>query len=119
MMSDSPPREPRSSVILYARIEHGERSVEVRVRNLSATGACVDNPGELQKGNRIGVTMGSLVALSAEVMWTSPTLAGLHFSDGVIDLAEARRPRERGTAGTKASAGWINNVQHAYRRRDT
>lgn len=118
-MSDSTPREPRNSVILYARIDHVDRTVEVRVRNLSATGACIENPGELNQGDQIAVSMGSLVALSAEVMWTSATLAGLHFSDGAIDLAEARRPRDRGASAAKPSAGWISNIQHAYRRRDT
>ncbi|MEH3123906.1 MAG: PilZ domain-containing protein [Sphingomonas phyllosphaerae] len=117
-MSESPPREPRSSVILYARIDHRDRSVEVRVRNLSATGACIENPGELTKGDELSVTMGSLSDLTAEVMWTSPKLAGLHFTKGAIDLAEARKPRDRGANAPKASAGWINNIQHAYRRRD-
>lgn len=117
-MSDSPPREPRSSVILYARIDHHDRSVEVRVRNLSATGACIENPGELTQGDQLAATMGSLMELPAEVMWTSATLAGLHFTKGAIDLAEARKPRDRGATGAKASAGWINNLHHAYRRRD-
>ncbi len=117
-MSDSPPREPRSSVILYARIDHADRTAEARVRNLSATGACIENPGELHQGDKVGVTMGSLTGLTAEVMWTSPTLAGLHFSDGAIDLAEARKPRERANAGAKASAGWISNIQDAYGRRN-
>lgn len=117
-MSNSPPREPRSSVILYARIDQRDRSVEARVRNLSVTGACIDNPGELTKGDLLEVTMGSLTALPAEVMWTSATLAGLHFTRGAIDLAEARKPRARGAAGAKVSAGWFNNIHHAYRRRD-
>jgi hypothetical protein len=117
-MSDSPIREPRNSVILYARIDHADRSVEVRVRNLSATGACIENPGELNQGDQVSATMGTLVRLSAEVMWTSATLAGLHFVDGAIDLAEARKPRDRGVTGAKPSAGWIDNMQHAYRRRD-
>ncbi len=117
-MSDSPPREPRASVILYARIDHAGRSVEVRVRNLSATGACIENPGELNQGDQVAVTMGTLLELPAEVMWTSTTLAGLHFVEGAIDLAEARKHRDRGVTGPTPSAGWINNMQHAYRRRD-
>lgn len=117
-MSDSPPREPRSSVILYARIVHDNRSAEARVRNLSATGACIDNPGELHQGDQVAVTMGTLVGLTAEVMWTSTTLAGLHFTDGAIDMAEARKPRDRGNAAVKASAGWISNIQDAYGRRN-
>lgn len=119
-MSSNPTREPRSSVILYARIEAAERVAEVRVRNLSVTGACIDNPGELDKGDRLHVAMGTLTDLVAEVMWTTPTLAGLHFIHGAIDLADARKPRERAKPATGAgvSAGWMNNIHHAYRRRD-
>ena len=117
-MSDSSPREPRSSVILYARIAHRDRAAEARVRNLSATGACIDNPGELTKGDQVEVTMGSLVDLPAEVMWTSANHTGLHFIKGAIDLAEARKPRDRGATAAKASAGWIDNLHHAYRRRN-
>lgn len=117
-MSNNPIREPRASVILYARIVMGERAAEVRVRNLSATGACIDNPGELTKGGKVDVTMGTLTDLAAEVMWTSRTLAGLHFTSGAIDLAEARKPRDREkAAGPTAKVGWMNNIHDAYRRR--
>ncbi|KTT71418.1 hypothetical protein NS334_10640 [Sphingomonas endophytica] len=116
-MSTTPTREARSSVILYARLEKDERIGEVRVRNLSATGACIDNPGDLNKGDRVGVTMGTLTDLVAEVMWTSPKLAGMHFINGAIDLAEARKPRDGATTTAKPSAGWMNNIRHAYRVR--
>lgn len=118
-MSSNAPRETRSSVILYARIEAGDRAADVRVRNLSASGACVDSPGELAVGDSLSVTMGTLERLPAEVMWVSNSLAGLHFTAGLIDIAEARKPRPRDGAqpgGSKARAGWMENLHHAYRR---
>lgn len=117
-MTSPPPREPRSSVILYARVETTADGVaEARVRNLSVTGACIDNPGGLAKGQMVRVAMGTLHDLLAEVMWIAPTFAGLHFTNGAIDLAEARKPRARDTATAQApSAGWMNHIQHAYRR---
>ncbi|TCP32726.1 PilZ domain-containing protein [Sphingomonas sp. BK235] len=112
----SPPsREPRSSVILYALIDTGSEAVECRVRNLSDTGACVDNAAGLVQGAEIRVTMGTLEQLVARVMWAKPTLAGLHFEDR-IDIAAARRARTRNT-GVQPSAGWMQHIRDAYRDR--
>ncbi len=49
----------------------------------------------------------------AEVMWASPKLAGLRFTLP-IDLEAARRPRGHGTI---AKAGWMRDVDNAYRIR--
>lgn len=125
-MSDAPAREPRSSVILYAAIDNGPAPVECRVRNLSATGACVDNTAGLAEGNTVRVTMGALRPLTAHVMWANPRLAGLHF-DKLIDLAIARQPRGRAPAAAPVavpplrpaatpSAGWMQHIHNPYRR---
>lgn len=124
-MSDAPAREPRNSVILYARVEKGPQPTECRVRNLSSTGACLDNSPGLVAGDVVRVTMGALPPLSAEVMWADPRLAGLHFSRP-IDLAVARKPRARGVAAAPSAistprpvtptAGWIGNLNDPYRR---
>ena len=131
-MSDAPAREPRSSVILYAALDKGSASVECRVRNLSATGACLDNLAGLVEGDIVMVTMGALPPLSARVMWANPRLLGVHF-DRPIDLAAARRPRGRAAAAsssaaatptfapvarpvTAPSAGWMQHIHNPYRR---
>lgn len=118
-MSSQPTREPRSSVILYAKVVGKQGTAEVRVRNLSATGACLDNPGDLTVGDRVAVSMGILSDLEADIMWVTPALAGLHFTSGAIDIAEARKPRarENASSGTTAQAGWMQNIHHAYRLR--
>ncbi|MEH3036913.1 MAG: PilZ domain-containing protein [Sphingomonas adhaesiva] len=127
-MSHAPAREARSSVILYAAIENGSEPVECRVRNLSATGACIDNHAGLVEGDAVTVLMGALRPLSAQVKWANPRLAGLHF-DKLIDLAVARQPRPRTAASAPpaaapppsrptpaASAGWMQHINNPYRR---
>lgn len=113
-MADSitPQRDARSSVIIRAAIDLPSGIVERRVRNLSRFGACVDNQGDLTTGDSIILAMGSISRLEAEVVWTKPQLAGLRFQQPV-DLDDARKPRSGGSA---AKAGWMANMDNAYRR---
>lgn len=111
-MSDPPIRQIRSSVILHARVETGERAVECRVRNLSTTGACIDNTAMLAVGDRVQVVMGTLRWLVAEVIWAKPTLAGLRF-DREVNIADARKPRTH--VAVAPSAGWVARIADPYR----
>lgn len=114
MSTASLPRPNRASVILYADIDTARAAgTSCRVRNLSVTGACIDNVAGLHDGERVRVTMGVLAPVDAEVIWSKPHLAGLRF-DGEVDLAAARTPRR---AGQAASAGWIGGLDDPYRRR--
>lgn len=107
-----PEREKRSGVIIRAAIDLGSRRVERRVRNLSLSGACIDQEGELTAGQHIRLSMGRLDDLTAEVMWVKDRLAGLKF-DRPIDLEAARASRGAGLA----KAGWMTDINHAYRVR--
>lgn len=111
-MSDALNRPIRSSVILYAHVETDEVAAECRVRNLSTTGACIDNGAALRAGDRVRVTMGTLKQLAAEVVWAKPALAGLRF-DRVIDIADARRPRNH--VAVTPTAGWAARIADPYR----
>ena len=107
------PREKRNSVIVRAAVAApGEAAVERRVRNLSRSGACVEHAGELSSGTVLLLQMGTLQDLPAEVVWATERLAGLRFAE-LIDLDEARRPRG---VGVKPKAGWITEINDAYRR---
>ncbi|MFS0772601.1 PilZ domain-containing protein [Sphingomonas sp. 1P08PE] len=112
-MSDvtSNDRPKRSGVIIRADVLAADRRVERRVRNLSVTGACLDHGGELVVGQRVQVSMGRLQDMTAEVMWATDKLAGIRFDDQ-IDLDAARAPRGAG----RAQAGWMTDINHAYRR---
>jgi hypothetical protein len=108
-----PPREKRNSVIVRAAVTATNgTTAERRVRNLSRLGACVEHAGELQSGTSVVLHMGTLHDLRAEVMWVTDRLAGLRFAEP-IDLEEARKPRG---VGIKPKAGWIVDINDAYRK---
>jgi hypothetical protein len=108
-----PSREKRNSVIVRAAVSvPGGPPVEHRVRNLSRSGACIDNTGEFVAGMLLRLDMGHITELTGEVVWVKDRLAGIRFAEP-IDLDEARKPRGV-TAVPKA--GWMANINDAYRR---
>ena len=109
-------RSRRDSVILNARVETSDRVVECRVRNLSETGACIDNPAELAPGDRLLITMGMVHHVEATVRWASGGRAGLHFEGATVDIAAARRPRGTVVPASRNVAGWLDNMYSPYRR---
>ncbi|MGT2513010.1 PilZ domain-containing protein [Sphingomonas panni] len=111
-----PSRARRASVFLTARVEASDRVAECRVRNLSESGVCIDDPGNLTAGGRVLVTMGTLHHLEGSVRWVRDGRAGLVFENGHIDVAAARRPR--GTVGPASQhlAGWLSQMHDPYRR---
>ena len=115
-MVDAPgPRAKRSSVIIRAIVHlPGNKQIERRVRNLSATGACIDHVSDVATGDRLVMDMGSLRGLSATVVWVRDHLAGLTFAEPV-DLEAARKPR--GTGAVSISSGWLADLKDAYRSR--
>ncbi|MDJ0276107.1 PilZ domain-containing protein [Sphingomonas sp. 2R-10] len=122
-MSDSssdrfPPRPRRDSVILHARVEAVDRVAECRVRNLSESGACIDDPAGLPSDGRVLVTMGTLHHVEGRVRWAQDGRAGLHFAASHIDVAAARRPRGTVAPAPQNRAGWLANLHSPYRRGD-
>src|SRR5882757_7057704 len=88
-----PTREFRSRVIIRAVI-HGPcgREPERRIRDLSPTGACVEQSGNLIVGDDIQLDIGPLKGVAAKVVWVTEYLAGVSFAEA-IDLAKARKPK--------------------------
>lgn len=109
-------RSRRDSVILNARVETSDQVVECRVRNLSETGACIDNPVELVPGDRVLITMGTVHHVEATVRWAKGGRAGLHFEGVKIDIVAARRPRGTVSPASRTMAGWLDNIHNPYRR---
>jgi PilZ domain len=121
-MSDSPPdsvppRETRSSVFLRALVDIGEGAVECRVHNISMSGACIDNVGNLTPDRRVLVTMGMHHHLKARICWSSDGRAGLLIDGEEIDIAKARRPRGTVAEQSAQGAGWLADIDDPYRRR--
>lgn len=111
-----PPRPRRDSVILTARIEAVGGLTECRVRNLSLTGACIDNVGNLRVGDRVLVTIGLAHHLEGSVRWAQVGRAGLYFERTRIDIAAARRPRGTVAPASRNAAGWLDQMRNPYRR---
>jgi hypothetical protein len=97
------PRENRSRVIIRA-IVHGPfgSENERRIRDLSATGACIEQSGNLIVGDEVTLEIGALTGVAAKVVWVSEWLAGISFAEP-IDLAAASRSRMRTVT---AASGW-------------
>ena len=106
-----PERAKRSGVIIKALIDSDGRQSERRVRNLSVTGARIDPGADLTVGQQLGVSMGRLQGLVAQVVWVRDGQAGIHFEDE-IDMDAARAPRGAG----RAQAGWMTDINNAYRK---
>lgn len=119
------PRAERHRVMLGALIErfgHGG-ATRHRVRDLSATGVRVDQAERLQRGATVLVTVGSLAAVGATVIWVEQGAAGLRFAQP-IDPDDARsktfvakpsaptRPRDE----PLGKAGWLGHIRGAYDR---
>lgn len=111
-----PSRPRRASVFLTARVESSDRVAECRVRNLSESGVCIDDPMQLRPGERVLVTMGTLHHLEGCIRWARDGRAGLAFENGHIDVAAARRPRGAVAAVPQHLAGWLSQMHNPYRR---
>jgi len=120
------PRAERHRVMLGALIErfgHGG-ATRHRVRDLSTTGVKIDQAERLQRGATVLVTVGSLAAVGATVIWVDQGAAGLRFAQPINpDDARAKtfvakpssaptRPREE----PLGNAGWLGHIRGAYDR---
>ena len=95
-------RMPRTIVLLSAKVEgfpHGATTIH-RVRDLSTTGARIDGALTLVRGSTVLISIGSLKAVAATIIWVADGDAGLRFAH-VIDADQARA---KAFIGPKATA---------------
>jgi hypothetical protein len=84
--ADKVGRQPRTNLFLGAQLAlPGHQPREVRVRNLSPSGARIDLADPPPSGTTLLLCRGA-AQVAAEVMWTTPTSCGLRFTE-VIDVA--------------------------------
>jgi hypothetical protein len=123
-------RTPRASVMLSAKLEHfggGEPSTH-RVRDLSKGGIRIDQAAELRQGATVLISVGSLEAIAATVVWVEGGSAGLAFAQQINPDAARKKGgvasssvapvhvRATGSAAPVPRAGWIGDLQNPYRR---
>ncbi len=108
-------RATRISVMLSAELfrdgRHG--SSAHRVTNISETGLCIAQPGDLAVGSVVVVTIGRVEQVPADIIWVRTGLAGLKFQRP-IDVVEARGRRPAGYKVVAPSAGWLAALNDPY-----
>ena len=87
-------RAPRESVFLSAVVTaFGSGITKHRVRNISASGVCIDQADGLKLGQTVAVALGILGDVGATVMWIDNGLAGLRFAQAIELTAAKTRPK--------------------------
>ncbi|WP_332790761.1 PilZ domain-containing protein [Sphingomonas sp. GB1N7] len=126
---------PRHQVLLAAEISGFGSTApsKHRIKNLSVSGAQIDHAGALRPGSTVLVTVGTLEAIGATVIWVDEELAGLKFAES-IDPARARSKtiistssqscsksaieaarKKIDSASPPVSAGWLSALPDHYR----
>jgi hypothetical protein len=92
--------------VIIRAVVHGPcgREPERRIRDLSATGACVEQSGNLIAGDKVLLDIGPLQGIAGRVVWVTEYLAGVAFAEP-IDVAKARKPRPEVVT---AASGWVS-----------
>ncbi|MES2339127.1 MAG: PilZ domain-containing protein [Pseudomonadota bacterium] len=107
-------RSQRASVMLSAQVfrhDHREPTLH-RVTNISETGVCLAQDGELTAGSVVVLTIGQVEHVAADVKWSRGKLAGLAFREP-IDVARSRLRRTG--AAPPVAAGWLADLNHLHR----
>ena len=82
----------RQTLIWKGVLHHDNQSTEVRVRNISTTGAMIESQTPVMVGSQPLLELSDSVSISATVEWTVGDQTGLSFH-GPLDLSRlARRP---------------------------
>ena len=74
-------RPPRHSLIRRASMLWRGGTFSVRLRNISADGAMIESPEEIEKGSHIELDLSAGVRLEGEVCWAQDGRIGLKFSE--------------------------------------
>lgn len=106
--------EKRESIFARAdvRREGATDASTYRVRNISPSGACIDHGGELRLGARLRLTVGWETDVPATVAWARRDSVGVRFERVISTFAAVRRCAPD---MAPANAGWLGNIQDAYR----
>jgi hypothetical protein len=110
-------RARRSSVMLKAEVATslGVRTTH-RVRNLSATGAQVDQAETIQSEAGVLLCLGTLDPIPATIIWTTGTRAGLAFADPIdVDDPRIKMALKGRSSVVAPSAGWAAKMVDRYR----
>jgi hypothetical protein len=108
-------RSPRTNLFLSAIAEVGGRATDVRIRNVSETGALIEGAGLPDAGGRLVLRRGDL-QIGAEIAWAAGNKRGVKF-DGPVQTAEwtgGRPPKPLDCTGLRDQRR-VDSIQAAVR----
>jgi hypothetical protein len=102
---------PRTFLMLAATARYGGTVLNVRIRNVSETGALIEGDGLPQEGESIRLSRGE-TEIDAVIAWASGFRRGLHFSYPIpVDTWRAGKP----VAGPPSGQGRVDLIQASAR----
>ncbi|MEM6476420.1 MAG: PilZ domain-containing protein [Pseudomonadota bacterium] len=103
----------RDSLFLLAsiRVEQGEETHRVRVRNLSDGGMMAESNLRVKRGNRLHIEMRNVGKVDGTVAWVQDNRFGIAF-DEEIDSQAARKPSADGSENDASvvKASWAHRA---------
>jgi hypothetical protein len=106
----------RQTLIWKGVLRHDNQNHQVRVRNISATGAMIESPAQMRVGTDVVLELSDSISLPATVQWSVGDHLGVSFRSP-FDLALLAQTRPI-AAQTWAPPSYLDSaVQAAWERR--
>ena len=110
-------RAQRQTLIWRGVLHYENESAQVRVRNISATGALIESPAPFRVGTQLLLKLSATISIQATVEWTAGEHLGVSFQDA-FDLALLVQARPVAAQATWAPPAYLDSaVQVAWERR--
>jgi hypothetical protein len=107
----------RQTLIWKGVLHHDHQSTQVRVRNISATGAMVESPTQVRVGAQPVLELSDTISIPVTVEWTAGEHLGVSFHDP-FELSLLAQTRPIGVQPTWAPPVYLDSaVQAAWERR--
>src|SRR5437763_12909933 len=107
----------RQTLMWKGVLHYDNESAQVRVRNVSATGALIESPAPFGVGTQLLLKLSDTISIQATVEWTAGEQLGVSFQDP-FDLALLVQARPVAAQATWAPPAYLDSaVQVAWERR--
>ena len=106
----------RQTLIWKGVLHQGDHKADVRVRNISATGAMIESPGPIPAGSELTLTLSETVSMPVTVEWSAGDQMGVSFHTP-FDLALLAHARPVVVRPNWSPPTYAGAVQAAWERR--
>jgi diguanylate cyclase (GGDEF)-like protein len=107
-------RPPRHRLIRTGQLQWDGRTLEVRLRNISAGGAMIECAREIPPETRVKLDLADGGVLGAEVRWSQHGQLGLKFDDE-FELRRLARRRRTTSAAAMVTPDYLDPMRQARR----